>query len=74
MYSYPVKSVPKIMIMANLAAARLFEDDAGNGSYLLEARKITLIQEDSPQAEGPIQILSILCILNSLFFLARGYF
>lgn len=48
MSCFPMKSVPQTLFISRLAAAGFFQDDVGNGSYLLEAKKITLIQEDSP--------------------------
>lgn len=48
MSSFPVKSVSKTLFIAKLTATRFFQDDVGNGSYLLEAKEITLIQEDFP--------------------------
>lgn len=55
MFVFPMKSVPKIMIISNLTAAKLLEDDVGNDSYLLEARTIILIQEDFPKLKGPFR-------------------
>lgn len=53
MSSFPVKSVSKTLFIAKPAAARFFQDDVGNGSYLLEAKEIMLIQEDSPLSLRP---------------------
>lgn len=48
MSSFPLKIVPKILPLSDLAAVTFLQDNLGNGSCLLEAREIALIQQDLP--------------------------